>query len=139
MKPSGKYDNPKLKKQELKIEQPIYGYNGFLLGIADGISERTFRYEFTMTNYYGNEEEVGHGEKTFAIIYEIKPVLNSVSAALGQLKSYINSLANRRRYEKIFGLIVTLDKETKFDNMLKSQGINILHLSCDETGEIASS
>lgn len=141
---------------DIEIEKPIF-HNNYLIGIVDGVidvNDRLHCYDDciqrrgldccehrkVMTSNGGEEFHYLQNAIYRRVIYDIKPHLlinSSISSAIGQLKTYAEWL---RYYEWDCGeksrepvrprmLIITLDQSRKFDGMLKSQDIGVVHTS----------
>jgi hypothetical protein len=136
---------------DIEIEKPIF-HKSYLIGIVDGVidvndTSHCFddcmdccEHEKVMTSNSGKKLYYLQNAIYRRVIYDIKPHLlinSSVSSAIGQLKTYAEWL---KYYEYDGGeksselvrprmLIITLDQSRKFDAMLKSQGIGVVHTS----------
>jgi hypothetical protein len=106
----------------LKMEHPVFGYNKFLIGIIDGLID-------VASTIDCSHERVKGFRTRYQIVYDIKPQLNSISQAMGQITTYADLISREKEVGK---LIITSDENTKFDNMLLQQGIRVLHVKENE-------
>ena len=92
-------------------------------------------------SFSGKEIRVASGSVHRRVIADLKPTLNSISSAIGQLKSYQHHLQYRRWDSNIQKerqslpdmVLLTLDYNwTKYSDMLLSQGIIIYHVNPKE-------
>jgi hypothetical protein len=91
-------------------------------------------------SFSGKEVKVVRNSVYRRIVYDCKPTLLSVSGAIGQLRSYQHFLryhrwCNSTRSEQLSNpdlVILTIDVNDNFDELLASQGINIFHINPKE-------
>lgn len=109
------WDDVDCKYSKIEVEKPLYNGN-YLQGICDGVID--------IGNIYDN------GSSIFRrVIYEIKPKLTSISQAVGQIKSYAQQLKyGEHNDEDPYMVIVTLDTNNEYDDMIKSQGIHVYRI-----------
>ena len=87
-------------------------------------------------SFSGKEIKIVQNSVYRRIVYDCKPSLLSVSGAIGQLRSYQHFLQYRRysngiRSERLSNpdlVILTIDVNDGFDELLASQNINIFHI-----------
>jgi hypothetical protein len=106
----------------LKMEHPVFGYNKFLIGIIDSVLRVTYTVDC-------HHRDVKGFRSLYEIVYDIKPQLNSISQAKGQITTYADLVSRDKEVGK---LIITSDENTKFDNMLSDQDIRVLHVKENE-------
>ena len=92
------------------IEFPLYSDNcSYLLAIVDCLIE------------------VGYeGEKRY-ILCEFKPKLNSISAAMGQIKIY-KEILTRRMFQPVHSVIITFEGTGSYDDLLAAEGIKVFRI-----------
>jgi len=90
---------------------------------------------------YDNPEDKRQHSRDLAfelkILSEYKPELNRISNFLGQIKVYQMRLAAQKDHAHVIitPVLVTLDQERIYDNMIQDQGITIFRLEYDEYKE----
>lgn len=110
------------------LEEPIWGYNRWFYGSADGFIDISF-----------------NGMIYQRVVYEIKPRFNSKSQAISQVKAYrdfkeyiqykVDEYRDYKEYhnlecnmQKPIMLLVTFDLNKRYDDLFEEQGIKIMHL-----------
>lgn len=91
---------------------------------------------FSTKSFSGKELIIQQGTIYKRVIYEIKPRLDSISAAIGQIRSYARFLRYYRwdngiKSDKLYDpelVLLTLDDNDTYDKMLQSQNICIYHI-----------
>lgn len=126
-------------------EVPIYGYNRFLLGIIDcvitadipihWISESVYSFRFDI-HLPPNIQEY-NGEVRALFLVEIKPKLDSISSTIGQIKAYRDAYGRPEGVRMLKTVLLTTDDQTsKFDNLFKSEDINVYRIPKSEIDEL---
>jgi hypothetical protein len=123
-------------------EFPIYGTNNRLFGIVDCLFE--VEYYFSARQEYKEVIE-NHNRKysglniprlsmcetrRVSVLCEIKPKLNSVSSLISQVKIYKDNLS--KKYPDLEAVVITTDKDTRFDQFLLEEGIRVFRVDESE-------
>jgi hypothetical protein len=134
----------------IDIEKPVF-YKETRKFIVDGVVDICSAKHCGVTNddnnglvsiksFSGREIKVVRNSVYRRIVYDCKPALLSVSGAIGQLRSYQRFLQYHRWYnntksERLSNpdlIILTIDVNDGFDELLASQNINIFHINPKE-------
>lgn len=144
IKKTYRYQSQKEPQPRIEVEKPIYDNNGFLLGVIDYYMDISTRFIYEVTSWRvitssvdSKTNEPVDPSKTeerdeqknrecipgrrFELLIEIKPKLNNISATLGQMKVYRKAFGSNL----VKSVLLTLDDQSKFDKLLKNEGIEV--------------
>ncbi|MGH9985874.1 MAG: hypothetical protein ACRD8W_18170 [Nitrososphaeraceae archaeon] len=126
-----------------KTEVPIYGYRNFLLGIIDCIITAKVMVYFPSNTdneffYFVPPAGVDRWNCRIMIdfLVEIKSQLDSISATIGQIKAYRNAYEQESNGRLKSVLLTIDDQSTKFDDLLKTEGISVFRIPRQEINEL---
>jgi hypothetical protein len=126
----------------IEIEKPIFTANVSRRLIIDGIIDlySTKHCEVgprVIKSFNNKELKITYGSCYRKILYDAKPQLNSISGILAQMHTYNYHMKYCRWTDGIKSnrlsspdlIVLTLDGNTGFDDILVDQGVNILHVN----------
>lgn len=126
----------------IEIEKPIFTTNGSKRLVIDGVINLVSSHHCgvgprVVKSFNNKEFKIPYGSSYRTILYDAKPSLISISAILGQMHTYIHHMKYCRWIDGVKSnrlstpdlIVLTLDGNTGFDDLLVDQGVNILHMT----------